>query len=77
MNEEDNKNRKELYTQLQIFYEDIKEKFGSLNCYEIVGVNFLCPQDASRYKDEKHEQACKPLVSYITNKIAYIIKNEV
>lgn len=75
IDKEDNNNRQELYRQLKIFYGDIEEKYGGLNCSEIIGIDFSCPKDASRFKNEKYEQVCKPLVSYVAEKVANTIKN--
>lgn len=54
--------REELNLTLQRLYRDIEAEYGSLDCRQIVGLDFRDPEQSSRYRSEKHEQVCRPLV---------------
>lgn len=66
--------RNDLYKILREFYRDFEEENGSLNCKDIVGIDFLVPEEAARYKEEKHYQVCVPLVKNVAGKVYEIIK---
>ena len=58
-------NRNETYTALRKLYGDFESKYTSLNCQDIAGIDFTNPEDAKRFREEKFEQVCKPLVKYV------------
>lgn len=66
--------KKDTYVILRNLYETVGKSFGGIRCKAIVGIDFLVREEACRYGTEKHEQVCKPIVNYVTQKVFEIIE---
>lgn len=69
MNRNDPKNRKALYELLRKFYKNFEDTYGSINCKDIINVDFTTPEGFDLYKKEKHEKICKPIVKSVVKKV--------
>lgn len=69
MNRNDPKNRKALYELLGKFYTDFENIYGSVNCRDIIKVDFTTAEGFALYKNEKHESVCKYIVKDVVKHV--------
>ena len=63
------------YAEASLFIDDFKQKFGSINCFELSGLDFSCPDDLKLYREKIHSECCVELVRYAVEKVFERSKN--
>jgi len=48
---------------------DVQSRSGSINCYELTGLDFSQPDGQQVYKEKVHGEVCVPLVRYIADRV--------
>jgi C_GCAxxG_C_C family probable redox protein len=62
-------NRDKIYEDLRNLFSDFEAEYGSLNCRDIIRIDFTDPEESKKFLAEKYEQVCKPLVKYVVEQI--------
>ncbi|MGB9552963.1 MAG: C-GCAxxG-C-C family protein [bacterium] len=57
------------YQKTQEFINSFLETFGSLNCFELSGIDFNTPQGARLYREKAHSERCVRLVRFAVEKV--------
>lgn len=63
------------YAEASLFIDDFKQKFGSINCFDLTGLDFSRPEDLKLYGEKVHSECCVKLVRYVAEKVFASVKN--
>lgn len=47
----------------------VQSRSGSINCFDLTGLDFALPDSQQAYKDKVHGEVCVPLVRYVVDKV--------
>jgi C_GCAxxG_C_C family probable redox protein len=57
-------------------FAKLKEKYGSVSCYDITGVNLRDPEELAKNKERMHNDLCGPLVKQVTQWVLEELDNK-
>ncbi len=61
--------KEQCYAKTQKFINSFTETFGSINCFELSGVDFNTREGALLYKEKVHRECCVKLVRFAVEKV--------
>ncbi len=73
--DQSNESKDKCYAEASRFINDFQQKFGSINCFELSGMDFSRSDDLKLYKEKIHSECCVKLVRYAVERIFERSKN--